>query len=203
MTIISENNPVLDECVRKFVFLYRTNGLGKLEMVARRRSSLQWFSKLYFRRVYDLTEKQISEILSYCDESFFADYTDAYDDPLYAILEKNPHSAVSGFIILLIRNKTFSMTDYDRDIKGMTPGMKTEILSMAEPSKFVAYDYFTKAATEYMGMPSYSESYFRYLRFLDLCREIAVKLQNAGILRADLVTVSEFLLFVFQEYCVE
>lgn len=197
MTIIAEDNPVLEECIRKFIFQYRTNGLQKNEMIRRRRSCIEWFASLHYRRVYDLREDQISEILSKCDESYFADCTDAYDDPLYSILRDNAHVTVSNFLISLIRNKSLSMSVYEQDIKGMSGGMKTEIVSMINPDSFVAYDYFTRAAAEYLKLPSYSETFIRYMRFLDLSKELAVKLQNAGILRADLRTVSEFLLFVF------
>lgn len=190
-----------EEAARRFVFLYRTNGLSKNEMVRRRRECIQWFSSLRFKRVYDLKPHQIEEILSKTDASYFADYNDSYEDPASMIIRDNLHGRLSSFLILLVRNRILSRSEYDEPFKHMNCGIKTELAAMIDPSMYVAKDVFSEDAMKYLGFTGFGDSYLGYINFLAECRKMAESLQKAGILRADLSTVSEFLLVVFSECC--
>lgn len=190
-----------EEAVRRFVLLYRTNGLSRNDMVRRRRECIQWFSSLRFKRVHDLRPEQMEELLSKADESFFLDYTDSYDDPAPLIVKDNLHGRLSSFLILLVRNKVLSRSEYDEPFRHMGPGIKTELAAMIDPSRYVAMDRFGRDAMKHLGLGPFEDGYLGYMNFLSGCRSIAESLQKAGILRADLSTASEFLLVVFSECC--
>ncbi len=186
------------EYVRRFVFAYRTNALASCDMVARRRENTAWFGSLYFRRVYDLRDDQIADILGRCEVSYFSDRTDRYDDPAVKIIASNSHVRISSFLVSMIHNRTFSMSDYELEIEGMDGAVRTELISMVSPGNNVPMDEFTLSVFEHLGMCDYSDTFMSYMRFVSAAKRIAGVLQENGILRADLVTATEFLYYTSQ-----
>lgn len=191
------SDPGFQEFVRRFVFTYRTNALNSCDMIARRRENVKWFSELRFRRVYDLRKDQIADILGRCEVSYFSDRTARYDDPAVSIITDNTHVRVSSYLVSMIRNRTFSMSDYELEIKGMDGAVRTELISMIAPENYVPMDEFTLAIFKHLGMCDYSDSFMSYMRFLSAAKRITAALQEAGILRADLSTATEFLYHAF------
>ena len=187
-------------CMSSFLTAYRTNSLPKEDLVKRRRENIDWFSSLRFKKVHDLREDQIADILSRCEVSYFIDRTGRYDDPAVSIIRDNPHVTVSSFLISMIRSGTISMADYDLEIKGMDGSVKTELVSMIAPCKFVPMDDFTLHTFEYLGICDLSDMFMSYMRFGISCKRILEELQRAGILRADLSTVTEFLYHCFDQF---
>ncbi len=197
---IDTSDGLFREFVRRFVFAYRTNALSSCDMVVRRRENIAWFGGLYFRRVYDLRDDQIADILSRCEVSYFSDRTDRYDDPAVRIIASNSHVRIASFLVSMIRNRTFSMSDYELGIEGMDGAVRTELISLVSPDKYVPMDEFTLSVFERLGMCDYSDTFMSYMRFLSAAKRIAAALQEAGILRADLTTATEFLYYTSQTF---
>ncbi len=199
MSLDTSDGRFLD-CVRSFVTAYRTNSLAHEEMIVRRRENVKWFADLRFKRVYDLREDQIADILGRCEVSYYSDRTDRYDDPAVRIMGSNSHVRVASFLISMIRNRTFSMSDYELEIEGMDGAVRTELISMVAPDRYVPMDEFTLTLFQRLGMCDYSDSFMSYMRFQSAAAKIVSALQEAGILRADLSTATEFLYHMYQTF---
>ncbi len=191
----------IQDSVHAFVSAYRIGSLKNNELIAFTRESVQWFSEFKFRKVYELEEKVIWEMLNRCESVYFTDLTGSYDDIGSIILDKNNRGELGSYILRIASNGMLPRSEYERYLKKMDYDVKTELASRICPSNNIPYNMFTKAATTYLGMGPYYDSFPAYRTYVMDCTKLIEQLTIAGIVRADLHTVYEFLLFVYVNYC--
>ncbi len=196
-----EMNLKLNEALNEYASAYRTGRLRKIELISFNRNSNDFFREFRFRKKYELREDEVWNLLNLCESVYFTDLKGSYDDDAQSVIDSNYSGELGTYILNLGNTGYLSRTEYERPLKKMGFDIKTELAFHIKPENNIPMNMFTKASLRYLGLKDYNESFASYRTYVLDCMDMRETFSSVGIVRADLNTVYEFFLFVFEEHC--